>query len=94
MTAPRRPATSPPQSATPPAVAHAITMLARIDDALTRLDHNVSALCAQVADLTTPAPRQPQPRPVPRHATRPPCQRRHLGQPAERQCATYRRKGQ
>ena len=101
MTASRRRATGPQQGTAPPAgpspaVAHVITMLARIDDALTRLDENVSALRAEVTALIPPAPRRSAPRPAARHApvARLSCRGHQPRLAGGRQCATYNRRGQ
>jgi hypothetical protein len=86
MATPRR-ATGPQQVPAPRAVAQAFTMLARIHDALTRLDDNVSALRAEVAALGPPASRRPAPWPAARHvpATRLSCRGRQPRRTA-RQC--------
>lgn len=85
MATPRR-ATGPQQVPAPRAAAQAFTMLARIHDALTRLDDNVAALRAEVAALGPPASR-PAPWPAARHATagRLSC-RFHLPRRTARQC--------
>ena len=92
MAAPRRRAPGPQQSTAPPAVAQVIALLARIDDALTRLDDNVSALRAEAAVLSLSATRRPAPRPAARHApaARLSC-RGHQPRRTARQCPRPRR---
>jgi hypothetical protein len=88
MATPRR-ATGPQQVPAPRAVAQAFTMLARIHDALTRRDDNVSALRAEVAALSPPARR----RPAPRHAPAARLSRRdHQPRRTARRCPRPRRR--
>jgi hypothetical protein len=98
MAAPRRRATGPqqgtaPPAGQPPAIAKALAMLARIHDAITRLDNNVSALRAEVTAAGPLASRRPAPRPAARHApaARLSC-RGHQPRRTARQCPRPRRR--